>query len=446
MKRLFAALFLGVFVFAPAARAQDDWKPDAGFRSLFNGKDLSGWKYKGSKEDLAGKAESADKRFLVKDGAIVCDVGKGIKDLYTIEEFGEDFVVKMEFRAGPKADSGVYIRGPQLQIRDFKRRNEQKQLTKFKDDDWNLLVITVKGTEATYTLNDEALKPDKMKVPAKGGIGLQAETGKFEYRRVQIKVEGKAKAAAPRIDPVTLNTSLIAGDTKKRLLLITESRGFVHGVVNRGKKDMCHVEKTFVELAEKYKFFEVDYTQDSRSVINDENLKKYDAVFFYTTGELPLTDAQKSDLLAFVKKGKGFGGSHCATDTFYKWKEYGEMIGGYFDGHPWNAGTKIKVIVEDKKHAATKHLGDSFEITDEIYQFKAPYDRKKLHVLMRLDMASVKNQGKRADKDNALAWTNEYGNGRVFYTALGHQTEVWNDPRFQQHVIGGLRYMFGMEK
>src|SRR5205814_4291204 len=103
--------------------------------------------------------------------------------------------------------------------------------------------------------------------------------------------------------------------------LITESKGFVHSVVNRGKQPLCLVEKTFLELAEKNPFFEVDYTRDSRSVINDENLKKYDAVFFYTTGSSPLSDTQKSDLLAFVKSGKGFGGSHCATDTFYNWPE-----------------------------------------------------------------------------------------------------------------------------
>jgi uncharacterized protein len=234
-------------------------------------------------------------------------------------------------------------------------------------------------------------------------------------------------------------------EPKKRLLLITESKGFVHDVVNRRKEPMCLVEKTFVELAEKNPFFEVDYSQDSRSVITGENLKKYDAVFFYTTGELPLSDAQKSDLLAFVRKdGKGFGGSHCATDTFYKWKEYGDLIGAYFDGHPWTQ--KVTVIVEDKKHIATKHLGDSFVIDDEIYQFKGPFSREKLHVLLKLDMDSVKNQGKRGDKDNAIAWTHEYGKGRVFYTALGHRPEVWNDARFQQHVVGGLRYMFGLEK
>ena len=94
----------------------------------------------------------------------------------------------MQFRAENKADSGVYIRGPQLQVRDFIRRNEQKHLKNFKNDDWNDLVITVKGTEATYTVNGEKLKPEKMKIPAKGPIGLQAETGKFEFRNVQIKM------------------------------------------------------------------------------------------------------------------------------------------------------------------------------------------------------------------------------------------------------------------
>ena len=136
------------------------------------------------------------------------------------------------------------------------------------------------------------------------------------------------------------------GTPKKKLLLITESKGFVHSVVNRGKNPLCLVEKTFLELAEKNPFFDVDYTQDSRSAITGENLKKYDAIFFYTTGSLPLSDAQKSDLLGFVRSGKGFGGSHCATDTFYNWKEYGELIGAYFDGHPWHQ--KIRVIVEDK--------------------------------------------------------------------------------------------------
>jgi hypothetical protein len=166
--------------------AGDGFKLEPGYKSLFNGKDLSGWQYKGSKESLDGKTETADKRFTVEGGAIVANVGKGIKDLFTIEQFEKDFHLILEFRAGPKADSGVYIRGPQLQVRDFIRRGEQKQLKDhFKNDDWNVLDITVKGTEAICKINGQMLQ--KMKVPAKGGIGVQAETGKFEFRRVRLK-------------------------------------------------------------------------------------------------------------------------------------------------------------------------------------------------------------------------------------------------------------------
>jgi type 1 glutamine amidotransferase len=258
----------------------------------------------------------------------------------------------------------------------------------------------------------------------------------------------------PKVDGLEVRVSKVkdkAGVEKEKVEL------FFHGRVPGGKPFELRsadgkvvatvkpavVEDTFFELAEKTGLFDVVCSQDSRREIVAENLKQFDAVFFYTTGPLPLSDTQKADLLGFIRSGKGFAGSHSATDTFYNWKEYGELIGGYFDGHPWHQ--KITVIVEDKRHPATKHLGDKFEITDEIYQFKAPYSRKNLHVLMRLDMDSVKNPGKRADKDNALAWTHEVGKGRVFYTALGHRDEVWRDPRFQHHVIGGLRYVFRVD-
>jgi uncharacterized protein len=274
---------------------------------------------------------------------------------------------------------------------------------------------------------------------------------------------------------------------KKRVLVITESRGFVHDVVRRGKNgEPALAEKVLTEIGEKSGDFEAVCSQNSRKDVTAENLKNFDAVFFYTTGSLPLSDTQKADLIAFVKSGKGFAGSHSATDTFYDWKEYGNLIGGYFDGHPWHQ--KVKVIVEDTKHPATKHLGDSFEITDEIYQFRTPYSRKNLRVLMRLDRGvdrtsasvngkkltdrdelqitikdgkpvvkvngsstEVKNvdfagpRGNRKDGDNALAWVREYGKGRVFYTALGHRDEVWKDERFVKHLHGGLRYVLGLE-
>jgi len=237
---------------------------------------------------------------------------------------------------------------------------------------------------------------------------------------------------------------------KKRILLITESRGFVHDVVRRPSGwgalvhgHDCQVETAFKELAEQTGQFEVVCSQDSHKEITAENLARFDAVFFYTTGELPLSDEQKADLLAFVKKGGGFGGAHSATDTFYKWPDYGELIGGYFNGHPWHQ--KIRVLVEDKNNPATKHLGDTFEITDEIYQFKGPYSRDKLHILLRMDVKSVDKAGARQDQDYALAWEREYGKGRVFYTALGHRPEVWKDERFRKMLVGGLRYITRLE-
>lgn len=235
------------------------------------------------------------------------------------------------------------------------------------------------------------------------------------------------------------------GGKPKKLLLITESKGFVHSVVKRPKADeFCLVEKTLTQLGKDSGKFEVTCSQDSRKEIVKENLAKYDAVFFYTTGELPLSDAQKADLLDFIRSGGGFIGSHSATDTFYQWPEYGKLIGGYFDGHPWHE--KIKVVVEKTDHPSTVHLGSEFEITDEIYQFKAPFDRSQVNVLMTMKVKDGETKGNRKDKDYALAWTREYGKGRVFYTAFGHREEVWADPRFQKLLVGGILWAMGEPK
>src|SRR5262249_54007034 len=157
----------------------------------------------------------------------------------------------------------------------------------------------------------------------------------------------------------------------------------------------------------------------------------FDLVFFYTTGELPFTPEQRDALFRFVRGGGAFAGSHCAADTWYQVPEYGEMLGAWFDGHPRNE--KVKVKVEDRAHPATRHLGGSFEIEDEIYQFKAPYDRSKLHVLASLDASALdlKREGvHRTDGDFAVSWCKEFGKGRVFYTSLGHDGSTWKDERF----------------
>ena len=177
--------------------------------------------------------------------------------------------------------------------------------------------------------------------------------------------------------------------------------------------------------------------------INAENLAKIDLLVFATTGNLPFDDDQKQDLLNYVKGGKPFFGIHNATDTFYDWKEYGEMIGGYFSGHPWTQ--EVGVIIEDQEHPATRMLDENFTVFDEIYTFKS-WDREKTHVLMRLDNESVDlSKGNREDHDYALAWCHEYGAGRVMYTALGHPDELWHQDWFHQHIEGCIKWATGLE-
>jgi hypothetical protein len=186
MMKVAVAVAVAAFT-AGHGRSADEFKLEEGYTSLFNGKDLTGWKVgRGGKVELAGKTEALDGRFEVKDGVILVNVGKGIKDLYTVKEYNKDFHLKLEFRAAPRADSGVYIRGPQLQVRDYPTVGPYKKLKNFKDGGWNELDITVKDGKALCKCNGEVIEP-AMKVPAKGGIGLQAEVGKFAFRRIRIK-------------------------------------------------------------------------------------------------------------------------------------------------------------------------------------------------------------------------------------------------------------------
>jgi type 1 glutamine amidotransferase len=226
-----------------------------------------------------------------------------------------------------------------------------------------------------------------------------------------------------------------AAHATRKVLYLTHSAGWKHDVLPLS-------ERILNQLGGRAGAFDVTATQDC-SLVSRESLRQYDAVVFYTTGELPFSDEQKAAFLDFIKAGKGFVGVHSATDTFYKWPEYGELIGGYFDQHPWHQ--EVTVRVESTDHPATRHLGAAFKIKDEIYQFKN-FSRDRAHVLLSLDPGSVDltlPAVHRTDKDFALSWWRNYGRGRVFYTALGHSAEVWQDARFQQHLLGGLLWAMG---
>ena len=233
---------------------------------------------------------------------------------------------------------------------------------------------------------------------------------------------------------VVLATALPAA-AARRLLYVTFSGGFVHSTV-------AFSQPIVVDIGRRTGAFDTVVTSDT-SQINADNLTNFDAVFFYTSGEMPLSPAQKQALLDFVRGGKGVGAVHSATDTNYTWPEWGEMIGGYFDGHPWTQ--TVRIAVEDPPHPAVAHLAPSFTVMDEIYQFRS-FSRDRVRVLMTLDASSVSLAAEginRTDNDFALAWVRQFGSGRVFYSALGHFEAIWSDPRFQQHLLEGIRWIMG---
>ena len=173
---------IAVFLLAPALVGAEDAKPEV--VELYNGKDLTGWGYK-SGEKFDGKAESDDKRFSAKGDTIIVNPGKGIKQLWTTRKFPKDFELRLEFRAEVNADSGLFLRGPQLQVRDYLVAGPYKALKKYKAQDWNQIVVIVKDGVAYCTCNGEVLEA-KLKLPATGGIGLEADRGKMEYRNIRL--------------------------------------------------------------------------------------------------------------------------------------------------------------------------------------------------------------------------------------------------------------------
>jgi type 1 glutamine amidotransferase len=236
---------------------------------------------------------------------------------------------------------------------------------------------------------------------------------------------------------------------KKRILVIGQTKGFEHDSVPEA---MGSVWKMGHEtgLWDAYMRTDTELLTKGKVGPNGKNLDDFNLVVFAsTTGELDLSDQQKKDLLAFVHDdGKGFVGIHAALDTNYKWPDYGEMIGAWFDNHPW--GTfRAPILNEDSASPITKHLPDGFVKRDEIYQPSKEFARDKVHVLLRLDERKLDYNNKnvkRSDHDFAVAWTKNYGKGRVFYSTLGHTNESWNDPDIYRMYFEAIKWALGLSE
>lgn len=279
----------------------------------------------------------------------------------------------------------------------------------------------------------------------------------------------KMEAALPDKAPATPKKA-------RKVLIYGNANGFVHSSISLG-------EQTIAKMGEKTGAY-TSTISDDPAVFDD--LSGYDAIMLVScTGHflLPRVDVGKppgkdapddekkaydakkkeaeagiasykdkekqrfENLLAFVKEGKGIAGIHASSDAYYDWAEWGQLIGGYFNGHPYH---KVTVKIDDPKSPITAGFeGKSYPIDDETYTFKqSPWSRGKLHILTSLDVSAftpedVKKENRAYDHDYGISWIHEYGKGRVFYCAHGHSEHVYSEKPMLQEYLAGLQYALG---
>ena len=249
-----------------------------------------------------------------------------------------------------------------------------------------------------------------------------------------------------------------ADDQKKRkLLMFTRSQSFEHSSCKREGDGLAFNERVVTDLGKEHGF-EVVATKDGG--VFDSDLAGYDAFLFYTTGDLtqpggdnqpPMSKDGKQRLLEAVHAGKGFLASHCGSDTFHspgpanenqpleKRDPYINMLGGEFIRHGEQQTGRLKVV--DTKFPGCASLGDELLVpTEEWYSLRN--FASDLHVILVLDTQGMKN----ADYQRPpfpSTWARKHGEGRVFYTSMGHREDVWTNPGFQEVLLGGLAWAFG---
>jgi len=251
----------------------------------------------------------------------------------------------------------------------------------------------------------------------------------------------------PAVDPSVAPPPHAKEIHLKHILVIGQTKGYEHDSVSDGMAAIYN-------LGHDSGLWDATLRTDTELITkkplgrNAKNLDYFDAlVFVSTTGELDLDDGQKKDMMAFIKDdGKGFVGVHAALDTNYKWPEYGEMIGGWFDEHPWFT-FNAPIVNEDPSFPAVRHLPRAFVKYDEIYQPKE-WSREKVNVLLSLDPAKLNYANNprihRTDHDFAVAWDKMYGKGRVFYSTFGHTEEAWSDPDIRKMYFEAIKWVLGM--
>ncbi|MGI9547334.1 MAG: ThuA domain-containing protein [Flavobacteriaceae bacterium] len=216
-----------------------------------------------------------------------------------------------------------------------------------------------------------------------------------------------------------------------QLLVFTKTAGFRHQSIEKGVT-------TLMNLGSQYNF-EITQTEDA-TVFSSDGLSAYDLVVFLSTTRNILNTEQEQAFKTYINNGGSFMGIHAATDTEYNWPWYGELVGAYFESHPNNPNVRDAVLkVMDNSHGSTAHLNDPWLRSDEWYNFRNI--NPDINVLITLDETSY--EGGTNGDFHPIAWYHEFDGGRVFYTGGGHTEASFDEPDFQQHLLGGIAYCLG---
>ncbi|MDD7983375.1 ThuA domain-containing protein [Lentisphaera marina] len=270
------------------------------------------------------------------------------------------------------------------------------------------------------------------------GMSASLLAQKPHKAEVQKSFDAKVVAAMPQVK------ALAKPAKARKILVLSKTAGWYHSSIETGKT--CFAEMSKVSGA-----FSIDFNDDP-SFYTSANLAKYDAILFNNTtySQDYFNEEQRSAILGFIKNGGGFIGVHAASDcgTSAKkakstWPEITEMMGGAFDGHPWTHKGMYGVLNEDPEHKILAPMkGENFEISDELYKFK-DYKRENQRVLLTIDMSKSYKKGGRDDHDHALLWVKEYGKGRVFFSAFGHNEHIFYNPMILQTWLNGIQFALG---
>jgi uncharacterized protein len=246
---------------------------------------------------------------------------------------------------------------------------------------------------------------------------------------------GKSASPPPAQNPGAPTPPITPSGPASHLLVVSHTTGFRHDSIPTA-------EAALRAIGVESGLFDTEFCRtadDVRARLTPAGLASVDAVFFAnTTGNLGIPDV--GAFLSWIAGGKGFLGAHSASDTYHDAPEYLAMLGGEFVTH--GAIVEADVRVNDASNPAVAHLAPRFRISDEWYRFRAA--GTGLTVLLSFDRNPADGVGTGGEPaDLPLAWQKSYGSGRVFYTAMGHRSEVWDDTRFRRHLLEAIRWALG---